>query len=368
VRRLCFKNIFLHKNIFLKKGGNMEKGRLRSCFFGVLALTLVIIFVIIFVSPASAQQKQEKITLKIVYQQPIGERSHTLFKAWQDKVNSINPQRLEIKYLGSVEVIPVFEQVDAIRRGAVDMGVVGTTFYTGLCPEAVALQLVGADVTVPDLKKKGLWAIEDEIHRKKTGTTILGALWGSENHIMLLRKPVSKADVSGLKIRCTPIDVPSNKTLGATITVMPPEETFTALQSGLLDGISAPSVLIPDYKFEEVAKYIFYPFFPVADVVPIHCKADVWDKLPPDVKKMIMDPLLEMEQQVKPFFVKMQNDTINTFLKKGLQKTGATNDKESKEVYAKLVRATWKALVEERADPAYLPKINAIGKPALGIQ
>jgi hypothetical protein len=74
-----------------------------------------------------------------------------------------------------------------------------------------------------------------------------------------------------------------------------------------------------------------------------------------------------MEPQVDAFFQKMEKGIIDNLLKKGLKKTGAATEAEDKEVTKKVVRAQWKAFVEDRADPAFLPRLNAIGKPALGI-
>lgn len=340
----------------------MEKGKLRSWFFMLVVLT----FVVIFVTPAMAQ-KQEKITLRIVYEQPITDRGHSLFKVWQEKVNAIAPQRLHIQYLGAYEVIPTFEQMAALRRGTVDMAVLAPTFYTGLLPDAMAIQCMGASLSVPETRKKGMVALQDEIHRKKLGVAFLGGLWAGDHHVILLKKSVPKADLSGLKIRAIPVQQPAVRTMGGMVTVIPPEETYIALQSGLLDGNANPCVLVPDYRYEEICKYIFYPLIPMSCWVPLLVRADLWDSLPQDVKKMILDPLLEMEPQVDPFFAKMEKDIIDNLVKKGLKKTGAATEVEDKEMTKKIVRAQWKAFVEDRADPAWLPKLNAIAKPVLAI-
>jgi len=340
----------------------MERRRSHGWF-----LTLMVMIVtVLFVSPALAQ-KQEKITLKIVYEQPITDRGHSLFKVWQEKVNAINPQRLNIQYLGAYEVIPTFEQVAALRKGSVDMVVAAPTFYSGLLPDAMAVQCMGAAVPVVETRKRGMVALMDEIHRKKLGVTVLGALWSGDHHVILVKKALPKADLSGLKIRAIPVQQPAVRTMGGTVTVIPPEEAYTALQSGLLDGVASPSALVPDYRYDEIAKFIYYPLIPMSSWVPLLMRADHWDGLPPDVKKLILDNVLEMEPQVDSFFQKMEQGIIDNLVKKGLKKTGAATEAEDKEATKKVVRAQWKAFVEDRADPAFLPRLNAIGKPALGI-
>ena len=47
-------------------------------------------------------------------------------------------------------------------------------------------------------------ALMDQIYRAKAGVTLLGGLWSGDHHMVLLKKPVSKASLAGLKIRTFP--------------------------------------------------------------------------------------------------------------------------------------------------------------------
>ncbi|MCK4784249.1 MAG: TRAP transporter substrate-binding protein DctP [Desulfobacteraceae bacterium] len=346
----------------------MKRKEILTSFVSILVL---IVFLAVCTMPtvagAVSPSKQKKITLRIVYEQPITDNGHTLFKIWQERVNAAAPDRLHIKYLGAYEVIPTFEQMEAVMRGTVDMAVVAPTFYSGLLPESMAIQCMGAGATVPEVRKSGMVELMDKMHRAKLGVTFLQGLWAGDHHMILLKKPVYKADLTGLKIRAIPVQQPAVKSLGGTITLVPPEEAYTALQTGLLDGVACPTVLVPDYKYEEITEYMFFPLIPMSCWVPVIVNASVWDGLPEDVKKIITDTLLELEPEVDPFFGKMEKDIVDSFLKKGLKKCGPTSEAEAKAAVSKQMKAQWKAFVEDRADPAWLPQLNAIAKPVLGL-
>jgi TRAP-type C4-dicarboxylate transport system substrate-binding protein len=78
-------------------------------------------------------------------------------------------------------------------------------------------------------------------------------------HFHNRRRPIAKAeDVAGLKMRVipTPIYVDVMNALGANAVPMPYTETYAALESGAIDGMTNTLVNIMDMKFHEVAKHL----------------------------------------------------------------------------------------------------------------
>ena len=101
--------------------------------------------------------------------------------------------------------------------------------------------------------------------------------------------------------------------LEGTITTIPPEETYTALQTGLLDGAATPCVMAPDYRFEEVTSYIFLPLIPMSSYAQVLVKADLWDKLPADVKQIMTTSMIDMEKRVDPYFKRWKKRSSTIF-------------------------------------------------------
>ncbi len=105
---------------------------------------------------------------------------------------------------------------------------------------------------------------------------------------LYLNKPISSADLSGLKIRYSPTHINFLKKLGAQPLVIPPPDVYTALERGLADGFIWPAGLIRDWGWHEVTKYIVNKnFYMAVNVVLVN--KDKWDKIPAHLQKLLID-------------------------------------------------------------------------------
>ncbi len=109
------------------------------------------------------------------------------------------------------------------------------------------------------------------------------------------KKPIAKADdFKGLKMRVipTPIYVEFMNALGANAVPMPFPETFGALESGAIDGMTNPLLNILDGKYNDVSKHLTltnHMYTPQAVIV----SKKFWDKLSADEKKILQDAATE---------------------------------------------------------------------------
>jgi tripartite ATP-independent transporter DctP family solute receptor len=94
---------------------------------------------------------------------------------------------------------------------------------------------------------------------EKVGLMPLPTIWnnGFNQVYNNLRPIVTPADFAGLKIRtsASPIFVSTFKSLGASPTPINLNETYTALQTKLVDGVTDPLGIVESEKFFEVQKY-----------------------------------------------------------------------------------------------------------------
>src|SRR5258705_8973831 len=93
-----------------------------------------------------------------------------------------------------------------------------------------------------------------------------------------LNKPISSADLTGLKLRITPVYRDFFQALGATVVQTAPGEVYTALERGVVDGYGWPITGIFDLGWHEKTKYRVDPGFYTAEVSILVNKA-AWDKL-----------------------------------------------------------------------------------------
>src|SRR5258708_8710611 len=88
---------------------------------------------------------------------------------------------------------------------------------------------------------------------------------------MYLKKPISSPDLTGLKIRITPVYRDFFQALGATVVQTAPGEVYTALERGVVDGYGWPITGLFDLGWHQKPKYRVYPgFYPAPRSIPLN--------------------------------------------------------------------------------------------------
>jgi C4-dicarboxylate-binding protein DctP len=154
---------------------------------------------------------------------------------------------------------------------------------------------------------KKLWGLVE-----KKGITFLGAVSSGTNIVFNSKRPVINAeDFKGLKLRSYgPMGASCLKGLGAMSVVTASEETYSALQQGVIDGGITPISVYMVRKYYEVSKYLTNPHMLNASFGFLIASKDWWDKLPNDIKvglmkavdRLIKEQRKEMDEQEASLF------------------------------------------------------------------
>lgn len=240
-------------------------------------------------STGTGEAAAKKITLRAVTAWP-----KTVFEAGnfmkfldmvKDNVAKQYPGQLEIKYIGGPEVISNREQVEALRNGLVDMVFTTDGYYVSDVPEANVLSLT--KLKPWEERERGVNEYLNKIHEEKINAYYLGRMGSGIPFTLYLNKPITNADLTGLKIRCSPTHINFIKKLGGQPLVIPPPDVYTALERGLADGFIWPAGLIRDWGWNEVTKYIVTTnFYMAVNVVLIN--KDKWDAIPANLQKLLI--------------------------------------------------------------------------------
>lgn len=206
------------------------------------------------------------------------------------------PGELKINYTGGPEVVPNREQVEALRNGIVDMVFTTDGYYTSALPEVNALSLT--KIKPWEERARGVNSFLNKGHETKLNTFYLGRMGSGIPFALHLNKPITKADLSGLKIRCSPTHINFLKKLGAHPLVIPPPDVYTALERGLADGFIWPAGLIRDWGWHEVTQYIVTTnFYMAVNVVLVN--KNKWQKLPAHLQTL----LIKTQEQAEHYAV-----------------------------------------------------------------
>ena len=245
----------------------------------------------LFIAAMSCANAQE-ITLRAVSSFPEGTAFSKNFERFVEKVNKDGKGVVQINYIGGPRAIPSFEVGNAVRSKVIDIANVAGAYYTNLMPEADALKLLNKPAA--EQRKNGTWAYVNELHNKKLNSYYLARQFSTVPFYLYLNKKIDKLDLSGLKIRSTPLYRDIVQALGGTGITTPPGEIYTALERGVVDGYGWPAIGIFDLGWEKVTKFrIEPPFYSVE--VNVLVNNDVWKGLTEAQRKVLMDAALWLE-------------------------------------------------------------------------
>jgi TRAP-type C4-dicarboxylate transport system substrate-binding protein len=240
---------------------------------------------------ASAQAAE--VTLNAVSAFADGTTFTKNFERFIAKANEIGKGTIKINYKGGGgKVMNPFQLGNAIRTGVVHIGNLPGAFYTKLMPEADVFKL--SQFTIAEERKNGAWAFTNEIHKKKVNAYHLARQKDCVPFHLYLNKKIDKMDITGMKIRGTPIYRAFFTAMGAAMIRTKPGDVYTALERGTVDGYGWPTQGVLDLGWHEVTKFRVDPGFYRASV-EVLINLDQWNKLDGKQKKVLQDAAAFME-------------------------------------------------------------------------
>jgi TRAP-type C4-dicarboxylate transport system substrate-binding protein len=216
------------------------------------------------------------------------------FEKFLDKVNADGKGKIQINYIGGPKAMPPFEVGNALKSGVVDIANATGAFYTNVFPEADAWKLT--ERPMAELRKNGGFDYMAKLYAEKMNAVFLARHIDDNPFHLYLTKPITKPDLTGLKLRITPVYREFFQALGATVVQTPPGEVYTALERGVVDGYGWPITGIFDLGWHERTKFRVDPGFYSAEVSILINKASL-EKLNAEQKKVIMDAAVWLEGQ-----------------------------------------------------------------------
>lgn len=237
--------------------------------------------------------------------------------------------------------------VQGLQQGTIDIGVTGTSYYSGLVPEIEVYQLPFLFDSLEQARK----AVDGEsskiIFDKFNDKNIVGlCFW--ENGFRQLTNNVKEIDkpeeLKGIKLRSLPSDIQLEtwKAFGAVPTTIDAGELYTALQQGTVDGEENPYHEIAARKFYEVQKYVsetnhvYTPFFMAAS-------KNTWDKLSENQRDIIIKAAEEGKK-----IQREENNKSNEEAKQELIENGVKiNESPDVESFKNIAKNVWHVFTDE---------------------
>jgi len=252
--------------------------------------TLLVALAALFPLAASAQE----VTLRLVSAFPENQFYVKRTIEWVEKLNKEGKGTLQINFIGGPKAIPTFEVGKAVQSGVVDIGFTTGAFYTNVMPEADILKL--SETSAAEQRKNGGYDLINKIWAEKANMRYLAKVVEFTPFHLYLNKKVDKPDLTGLKIRITPVYRDFFQAMGASVMTTAPGEVYTALERGVIDGYGWPIHALFDLNWQEKTKYRVDPGFYNAEVGLV-MNLDKYKALPAKARQFLDDHALAYEHQ-----------------------------------------------------------------------
>ncbi len=242
----------------------------------------------------SAGALAQETTLRLVSAFPENQFYVKRTLDWIADFNKDGKGLLQINFIGGPKAIPTFEVGKAVQSGVVDMGFSTGAFYTNVMPEADILKL--SETSASEQRKNGGYELINKIWAEKGNMRYLAKTVEFTPFHLYLNKKIDKPDLTGLKIRITPVYREFFQSMNAQVMSTAPGEVYTALERGVIDGYGWPIHALFDLNWQEHTKYRVDPGFYNAEV-GLLINLDKYKSLTPAQREYLDRKTLAYEQQ-----------------------------------------------------------------------
>ena len=251
--------------------------------FQASVLAVVLAVFMILLGTAALASAAETFTINCISAWPKSTHQVEFFnkdftERIQQEADKKYPGQLKLVYKGGPEIMAQNEQIVAVGKGMVDLLYTSPSYYLSKMPELDIWNIT--PMKAWEERAVGLNDYIDQLHNQKTNTHFL-VRSGSDMTLQFgLLKPIAKLDdLKGLSVRANPSILQLAKDLGMKPVNMPPSDTYTALERGVVQGHAMPAFMMRSFGVDKVTKVLLFPgFFDAPNVVIVNL--DTWKKLP----------------------------------------------------------------------------------------
>lgn len=219
----------------------------------------------------------------------------TLVPRFCDRVKAMSDGQVEVTPFPPGSLVPTFEMLDAVGRGVIDMAYGAQIYWRGRFPFtqwAWGIPFVFDTVDEYEI----LWwesGMTDLVRENfaTVGVQFLGPIYSDEWGSTISRRPIrSLADFQGLKIRSGGMGAELWKEYGASIVMLPGEELYTGLSTGVIDAANwgSPYGNVAT-KLQEVCKFYTGPSLISCDAEDLFMSKAVYDRMPSNVQEIMVN-------------------------------------------------------------------------------
>lgn len=290
---------------------------------------------------------------------------------FEQKITKLTDGRLQVTLYPAGALVPFREIFDSCRKGTIEMAVASPAYWMTIVP--IAAVAANMPMTFRDAWE-GLYfhnsaGFEDMLKEAHAKHNLLYYTEKIFPTALIGKKPIRKLeDFKGYKIRSSGMIADMLKDLGAAPTLIPGEELYMALQTGVVDGAHWGAALgALSMKLHEVAKFYIQPDLAMAGTDVIIINRDAFNTLPRDIQ-IILDMALKERLTQRTIEYTMEEMAALNTMKKDFKVTVNTLPPEDQKKMLEVSIRQWDKVAARDPDAAkavvmlkdYLKKLGHI--------
>jgi len=232
---------------------------------------------------------QSGTTLKLSHQWQAGDARDKGARLFVEEVKKRDPTFRVRIYSGASLISSPVKQIDALADGAIDLAIFPLIYAVGRAPDLSATIIPGVASSIDDAKRLQGTEYEDLVQEiaHEAGFHVLTWWWLEGGIANRVRPTTGPESVQGLKFRGADRTIDGMlREAGASVFSMPSTELYSALQTGVLDGLMTTYDSLMSMRIYEQVKYVTaggdYTTFVVFN--PLVVSTKVWNALTPEQK------------------------------------------------------------------------------------
>lgn len=308
---------------------------------------------------AKAQNKTWKLKLQSNWTGIGIESQDRATKLFVDRVKKMSGGRIEVTNFNAETLLGIGETFRGVGSGVADLAVTAPIYHRGIVPVGEYLWAVPFfPVTSLEFYEniyqfmgvKEVWQEAYKAHNVAHLTYMISDEWGA----MVSTRPVAKfADFKGMKVRAFGIWADWLVNNGASIVTVPGGETYTAIQTKLIDAAAFGS---PDawagMKVHEVAKYYINPSVVPYDIVEVIMNLKTFNSMPPDLQEVMISASRTMNAELAAMTLTTDARGRKRLADGGMQTIMLPDDE-----LTKAADWCWKQFVSKKGKDPYIDKV-----------